>query len=151
MAIYNGMPSYQFSSPLKPVEALDLLLNTSPEDSSVCVSKPIGIRRSATFIVARKCLGNRDDIKVDDLGVWVHKGKLVRSYKVSCLPSGEVYGVELTSQGDVADVFQLTRIYYHHKYSPTFRHTIFYAKGKIKIYYNMVIIIDTFCYFRYAP
>ena len=66
------MPSYQFSSPLKPVEALDLLLNTSPEDSSVCVSKPIGIRRSATFIVARKCLGNSDDIKADNLSVCVH-------------------------------------------------------------------------------
>ena len=114
MAIYNGMPSYQFSSALKSVEVLDLLSNTLPEDSSVCVSKPIGIRRSATFIVARKCLGNSDDIKADDLGVWVHKGKPVRSYKVSRLPSGEVYGVELTSQGDVADVFQLTRIYYHH-------------------------------------
>ena len=74
MAIYNGMPSYQFSSPLKPVETLDLLLNTLPEDSSACVSKPIGVRRSATFIVARKCLGNSDDIKTDDLGVWVHKG-----------------------------------------------------------------------------
>ena len=66
------------------------------------------------------------------------------------LKLGEVYGGELTSQGDAADVFQLTRIYYHHKCSPTFRRTIFYAKSKIKIYYNVVIIIDTFCYFRYA-
>ena len=50
----------------------------------------------------------------------MYKGKPVRSYEVSRLPSDEVYGVELTSQGDVADVFQLTRIYYHHKCSPTF-------------------------------
>ena len=79
MVIYNGMPDYKFSSPLKPVETLNLLLNISPEDSSVCVSKPIGVRRSATFIVATKYLGNGDDIKADDLGVWVHKGKPVRS------------------------------------------------------------------------
>lgn len=150
MAIYNGMPSYQFSSPLKPMEALDLLLNTSPEDSSVCLSKPIGVRRSATFVVARKCLGNIDDIKADDLGVWVHKGKPMRNYRVSRLPSGEVYGVELTSQSDAADVFQLTRTYYHHKYCPTFRRTIFYAKGKVELNIMCLIIIVTFYYCRYA-
>lgn len=112
MFTYNGMHGYQFSSPLKPLEAMDLLLNTLPEDSSVCTSKPIGVRRSATFIVARKSLGSSDDIKADDLGMWIHKGKPIRNYKVTRLPSGEVYGVELASQGDTADIFQLTHIYY---------------------------------------
>jgi len=134
MFIYNGMPSYQFSSPLKPVEALDLLLYTTSEDSSVCLSKPIGVRRSATSIVARKCLGSSDDIKANDLGVWIHKGKPIRNYKVSRLPSGEVYGVELTNQGGTADVFQLIHIYCYHKCNPTFQCTIFYAKGKLKLY-----------------
>ena len=132
MLTCNGLPSYDFVGPLKPVEALDLLLNASPESSNICRSKPIGVKRSATFIVARKSLGSTDDIKADDLGVWIHKGKPVRKYQVSRLDSGEVYGAELISSDDLAEnVFQLTRIYYHHKHSPTFRRTIFFAKGKV--------------------
>ena len=86
----------------------------------------------AMFIVARKSLGSTDDIKADDLGVWIHKGKSVRKYQVSRLDSGELYAAELISSDDlVENVFQLTHIYYHHKYSPTFRRTIFFAKGKV--------------------
>lgn len=127
------MPSYDFTTPLKPVEALDLLLNAQSEGSNVCSSKPIAVKRAATFIVAKKSLGSTDDIKADDLGVWNHKGKPVRKYKVSRLVTGEVYGADLTSSDDdlAENVFQLTRIYYHHKYTPTFRRTIFYAKSKV--------------------
>ena len=133
MFTYNGLPSFDINTPLKPVEALDLLLNGQSEGSCVCTSKPIAVTRSATFVVARKSLGSTDDIKADDLGVWNHKGKPVRKYKVSRLVSGEVYGADLTSNDDdlAENIFQLTRIYYHHKYTPTFRHTIFFAKGKV--------------------
>ena len=37
-----------------------------------------------------------DDLKADDLGVWDHKGKPMRKYKVTRLPPGEVDGAELT-------------------------------------------------------
>ena len=88
----------------------------------------IAVKRSATFIVARKSLGSTD-IKADDLGIW-NQGKSVCKYKVSRLVSGEVYGADLTSSDDdlAENVFQLTHIYYHHKYTPTFRHTTFICK-----------------------
>jgi len=50
----------------------------------------------------------------------MHKGKPARKYKVSRLDSGEVFGEELTS--DVGEnVYELTRVYYLHKHSTTFR------------------------------
>ena len=71
-----------------------------------------------------------DDIKADDLGVWVHKGKPIRRYKVAQeKTSGTVYGVSLTNEGG-ENVYKLTRVYYHHKHTPSFRRPWFYASGK---------------------
>ena len=44
---------------------------------------------SAVFVVGFRC---HDDLKADDMGSWVHKGKHVRYYEISRLTSGEVYG-----------------------------------------------------------
>lgn len=132
--LYNDhLPCYDFNSPLQPVEAVDLLLNTSPDDDSVCLSKPVGVQKALTFVVARRSLGSVDDIKADDLGAWIHKGKPVRKYRISRLDSGEVYGAELTNSDD-DDAYKLTRIYYHHKSTPTFRRTLFYATSKLQLF-----------------
>ena len=130
-------PAFDFCRLLKPVEALDLMLNTSLDDPSVCLSRPISVQKAATFIIAKKSLGNVDDIKADDLGVWIHKGKPARNYRVSRLDSGKVFGVELTSNvGE--NVYKLTRVYYHHKHTPTFCRTFFHAKSK-SMQYNYII------------
>lgn len=125
----DKIPAFELDRLLKPVEALDLILNTSPDDASVCLSKPISIQKAATFIIAKKSVGNVDDIKADDLGVWIHMGKPIRKYRICRLDSGEVYGVELTS--DVGEsVYELTRVYYHQKHTPTYRPHFFHTKGK---------------------
>jgi len=85
--------------------------------------------KPATFVVANTAVGKLDNLKADDVGVWEHKGKPGRSYQVSRLPSGEVYGAEVVKEsGD--NVYDLVRVYYHHKHTPTFRRTLFYIKGK---------------------
>ena len=73
------------------------MLNTLLTDESVCLSRPISVKKAATFIIAKRTSGNVDDIKADDLGVWMHKGKPARKYRVSRSDSGEVFGAELTS------------------------------------------------------
>ena len=104
------------------------MLNLTPDDDNVCSSRPVGIMQAATFVVSNDVVGKVDDLKADDLGVWDHKGKPIRRYKVSRLPSGEVYGAELTKDsGD--DVYHLVRVYYHHKHTPSFRRTLFYITG----------------------
>lgn len=121
--------SFSFTSPLKPAEAFDLLLNLEPSSPNLCSSKPVGVTKPATFVVVNKGVGKIDDIRADDLGVWEHKGKPIRQFKVSRLPSGEVYGAEQCKEsGD--NVYQLVHMYYHHKQTPSFRHTLFYLTGK---------------------
>jgi len=133
MCAGKRLPSFSFEALLKPSEALDLLLNLTPDSPDVCLSRPIGVMKPATFVVANKVFGKIGDLKADDLGVWEHKGKPIQSYKVSRLPSGEVYGAELVDENG-EDVYRLVRIYYHHKYTPTFLHTLFYALGMFKYF-----------------
>ena len=66
-------PAFDFDHLLKPVEALDLMLNTSLEDTSVCLSRPISVQRTATFIIAKYSLVSTDDIKADDLSTRVNQ------------------------------------------------------------------------------
>lgn len=120
-----------FEALLNPSEALDLLLNLTPDSPDLCSSRPIKVMKPATFAVANKVFRKIADLKADDLGVWEHKKKPIQSYKVSRLPSGEVYGAELVEETG-EDVYQLVRIYYHHKHTPTFCQTLFYALGMFK-------------------
>ena len=77
------LPSFSFTSLLKPAEAFDLLLNLKPSSCNVCSSKPVGITKPATFVVSNEAVGKIGNIKADDLGVWEHKGKPIRQFKVS--------------------------------------------------------------------
>jgi hypothetical protein len=58
-------------------------------DQNVCKQKPVGIVKEDTY-VAPTSLGN--DVKADDLGVWTHKGKPIRKYKIVCSESRIIYG-----------------------------------------------------------
>ena len=128
-AVHNGWPCFKFSDTLQPTKALDLLLNLAPESDKVCSSKPVGVTEQSTFVIASKHLENEADIKADDLGVWIHKGKPVRMYKVARSQSGSVLGASLTKdRGE--NVYKLIRVYYHHKHTGTFRCTLFFAYGK---------------------
>ena len=114
---------------MQPSEAFDLLLNLSPGHPDVCSSKPVEVVKPATFVVANKAVGKLDDLKADNVDVWEHKGKPVRSYQMSRLLSGEVYGAELTKESG-ENIYDLVRVYHHHKHTPSFRRTLFYIKGK---------------------
>ena len=130
MVMYGGkrLPSCNFEPVVQPSEALGLLLNLTPHSSKVCSSRPIGVTTGATFVVANRGFGRIDDLKA---GVRSHKGKPIRKYEVSRQSSREVYGAELVDETG-GDVYQLVRIYYHHKHTLTFRRTLFYAIGMFK-------------------
>ena len=123
--IYNDDPELlclRIELPLKPI---DILLNFKPGDEQVCMKKPVCVQKAATFIIDTSKLGSVEDIKADDLGAWNHKGKPVRRYKINRSLSGTVYAADKTMTQDNDDnIFALTRVYYHHKNTPVFRHTI---------------------------
>ena len=54
---------------LRLCEAFDLLLNLSSGHPDVASSKPIGVVKPVTFVVATTAIGKLDDLKADDVGV----------------------------------------------------------------------------------
>ena len=101
---------------MKPTEVFHAILNTDPNAEVVCSSKPVGVKDAAVFVVDTRKLRHPNDLKADDMGSWIHKGKPIRYYKLSRVSkSGEVYGAKPCDRKDSGDVYKLTRIYYHHK------------------------------------
>lgn len=132
IALYGGkFPVYDDSSEiLKPARVFDVILNTPLSSEMVCMQKPVGVKNSAIFIVDTTKLKDPNDLKSDDMGGWIHKGKPVRFYKLQrCTSSGEVFGVNPSSKS-AGKAYKLTRIYYHHRGTTEFRKTIFYVNSK---------------------
>ena len=121
-----------FTENLQPTEVFDIVLNTGVSSEVVCTQKPVGVKDAAVFVVDTTSFRRHDDLKADDMGSWVHKGKPVRYYEISRLTSGEVYGAKPCNASNSSTVYKLTRIYYHHGGTPEFRKTIFYVHGKSK-------------------
>lgn len=143
---YNGYSLYSSATDvMQPVDVFNAVLNTKHDAQVVCQQKPVGIKDTATFLIDTTKLRHFEDIKADDVGSWVHKGRPVRFYTIARLASGEVYGAQLCEGAEAT--YKLTRIYYHHKGTPEFRKTIFYVHGMyefdsyILISYLLCVII----------
>lgn len=102
----------------------NIILNTSPCAALVCTQKPVGI------IVDTTKLRHQSDLRSDDMGSWIHKGKPVHLYELERSSSGRVYNTKRCKDNSISEVYKLTRIYYHHQGIPQFRKTIFYVHGK---------------------
>ena len=53
-------------------EAVRIILQAQEADT--CTEQPIGCSSSMTFLVDVSKLQDREDIRADDLGVWINKG-----------------------------------------------------------------------------
>jgi len=53
-------------------QSVRILLQAKKEE--ICTQQPIGCTSSNTFVVDLSKLDDRNDIRADDLGVWVNKG-----------------------------------------------------------------------------
>ncbi len=115
---------------IKPAEVLDVILNTDPTSELVCRRKPVGVCDAAVFLVDVTKLKHPNDLKADDVGSWVHKGKPVRFFDVDRSLDGHVIVAESCSKDEISStVYKLTRVYYHRKGTSQFRKTLFYVHG----------------------
>lgn len=124
---------------IKPKDAFDIVLNTELNSNRVCIRKPVGVKDAAVFLVDTTKLRHRDDLKADDMGTWVHKGKPIRYFLVNRSETGAVRDVECTTKRPKA--YKLTRIYYHHKGTSEFRKTIFYVHGMLRIILCVLLLL----------
>ena len=77
-------------------------------------------------------LRSPEDIRADDLGVWVNNG--VRCCFVTCKSSSNkvISNIKVISKGDPlpSQYYQLVRSYFYHKQSKDFKRTIFQLYGR---------------------
>lgn len=126
-----NLPVYAcYDDPLQPSEVLDIVLNLSETDHRICQVKPVSVSRKAVFVINSPKLRSLDDVKADDSGSWIHKGKPIRHYRVSRTANGTVYGTNRCDRVSDENTYSLTRTYYHHAHTPIFRRILFIVHGK---------------------
>ena len=95
---------------------------------------PINIVHNVTFLIDNTRIKNKEDIKCDDMGVWLHTGSPKRSFEVLHKISGKISKItfatatnEESAKGQ-AQVFTLKRVYFVNKssldLSPTLEGTV---------------------------
>uniref|UniRef100_A0A1X7V615 Uncharacterized protein n=1 Tax=Amphimedon queenslandica TaxID=400682 RepID=A0A1X7V615_AMPQE len=96
-------------------------------------------KNAATFVVDPGKLGNVEDFKADEMGEWCHKGKPTRKFTTKSSLSRVVYGAEKTNEDDTYTL-ELTRVYHHHKSTPAFRRTLFYAHVRLPVTVTLFVL-----------
>lgn len=84
------------------------------------------------FVIDASRLKSPDDIRADDLGVWVNNG--VHRCFLTCKSSGDtITSVKVLSKKDAlpARYYQLVKSYFFHKQSKDYKHTIFQLFGRL--------------------
>ena len=84
------------------------------------------------FVISSPKLRSLDDVKADDSGSWIHKGKPVpvRHYRVSRTANGTAYGTNRCDRVSDENTYSLTQTYYHHAHTPIFRQILFIVHDK---------------------
>ena len=120
---------------LQPAKVFDIILNTELTSEVVCNRKPVGVSDAAVLLVNITKLKHPNDLKADDMGSWIHKGKPICYFDLDRSPDGEVLQATRCTREESSSIYKLTRIYYHHKGTPQFRKTLFYVHGEIIQYF----------------
>ena len=100
----------------------------SPNHNKICHIQPLGVTRSASFVVDIDDV-EFADLKADDMGVWKPNGTKRTHFKV--LPSGKIW-IASSSKG-TSSHYVITRRYYTHGTYNRFRRIIVDIQGKINI------------------
>lgn len=107
----------------------------SPAVDKVCCVQPMGVTKSATFIVDIDDVVFAD-LKADDLGVWKANGTKTTHFRI--LPSGRIW---IASSKPKSPCYVITRRYYVHGTYNRFRRVIIDIKG------NCLLIMSSICNF----
>ena len=102
-------------------------------EREMCIEPPIGCSTSGTFLVDLSKLDHRDDIRADDLGVWINKGvKTSHCIVRFCgenVRSVTVLDCKPTIRSSLS--YRLKRTYWVHSEDKEVRHRLFELEGTV--------------------
>ena len=140
-----SVPFYLEESPSFPVEEIAQLL-FDPDPRKTCTKQPIGCKTSATFVVDVEKLDHCDDIRADDLGVWINKGVRSNYLYISFTTSGKVKKVTNlgTRQPSVMrrSLYCLKRTYWKHDDDEEFSCRLFEIRGTLLCIVELYSTVD---------
>ena len=133
----KSIPVYSWGSVEYTIgDIAELLIIQNFSEDKVAKAQPIGVCHNASFLIDLSQLGNKDDIKADDLGVWASMGTPSRlvvvnekncSLSVEVLPRGRKLGE--VPEKLRRNVFRISRGYYRHPQPCDFHRVINVVKG----------------------
>ncbi|XP_028410639.1 uncharacterized protein LOC114533331 [Dendronephthya gigantea] len=141
-------PVFSWKKNAFSAECLVNILLNEHESSTLCVSTPINIAHNVTFLIDNSKIKMKEDIKCDDMGVWLHTGSPKKSFRVLRKNSGKISQItsvistsdELT-QGQ-AQLVTLKRVYYVNKSSADLRKIISTLEGTLLRGKEHVVDVD---------
>ena len=131
MCYFHGKKTFSSS------EILMIILG-SGHNNKICCKVPIGIQKNAVFVIDATRLKSPDDIRADDLGVWVNNG--VRRSFLTCKSVGNTISkVEVVSKEPNMPLkyYQLMKSYFYHKQSKDYKRIIYQLYGGCIIYNDL--------------
>ena len=122
----------QIKKSLSSSEILNIILGKEHENK-ITDKVPIGVKKNATYVIDTSKLASPNDVRADDLGVWVNNG--VRRTFVTCNVScGKVKNIEvIKSSCFPVKAHQIVRSYFYHKHSKDFKRSIIELLGELYI------------------
>ena len=106
----------------------------------LCVSQPVNVAHNVTFLVDNLKVKNKDDIKCDDMGAWIHNGSPKRCFKVERNEHGKVEKIvheAYNSKIEHPNIYTLKRVYYVNKASRDVRKIVSTLQGN---FYEVTVI-----------
>ena len=101
------------------------------QETELCSEQPIGCSSSMTFLVDVSKLKDRDDIRADDLGVWINKG--VKSSFCTITIQGDsvksVTVLDYKPSVKSSNVYRLKRTYWVHSEDKRISRRLFELEG----------------------
>ncbi|CAB4029271.1 Hypothetical predicted protein [Paramuricea clavata] len=104
----------------------DIIINGCKESSRVASSVPTAIEKNVVFVVKTDALGDREDIKCDDLGGWTVTGSKKFLYEKK---QSNVQKISIEENVSGRSVFLLRRLFYKNISLPSLRKSIVTAEN----------------------
>lgn len=134
------IPIFSWSRKAYSCKGLVRLLLQDYNPESLCISQPVNVSHNISFLVDKKMLQNKDDVKCDDMGVWKHIGSPSKRFFIKGNENNAVEQIK-PWQGkpkpNMDDAYQLRRIYYVNGSDRKVRKIISTLQGKLLTCYGV--------------
>ena len=125
----ENQPIYE-TPPMKYSEERIIRILLDPVEDKICYTKPVAIKKSATYVVDVRALDNAEDLKKDEFGIWRYSGSHPQGFKVYTDKNGYKVIEKCSRNSQEKDAVFLRRLHCTHPTNSEFKRLICFLSGK---------------------